>query len=137
LLACRAPPYAGTISERGNWSACRTSCNRVFIDRALAELPALPRPVCEVGHVSTLIGLAEAELGAANVQQLTVPRRPATVVGIPLEPPVTRTIGLIGRTGRTLLRAAHAFAKLLRVGTGRKRRGRRRRAAIPAGNGIR
>ena len=121
MLACRADhPLAGRRAVRWDelaaWDQVRVSHasrNRVFIDNALAEMPALPRPVCEVQHVSTLIGLVEAGLGVAIVPQLTVPRRPAAVVGIPLEPPVTRTIGLIQRAGRTLSPAADAFAKLL------------------------
>ena len=102
--------------ELAAWDQVRVSQasrNRVFIDQALAELPSLPRPVCEVQHVSTLIGLVEAGLGIAVVPQLAVPRRPAKVVGIALAPPVTRTMGLIQRSGRTLSPAADAFARLL------------------------
>ncbi len=134
VLACRADHALAkrrTVrwEELAAWEQVRVSHasrNRVFIDRALAELPALPRPVCEVQHVSTLIGLVEAGLGVAIVPQLTVPRRPAAVVGIPLDPPVTRTIGLIQRAGRTLSPAADAFAKLL-VEASRTRSGRARR----------
>ena len=121
MLAVRADHPLGARrsvrwDELAAWDQVRVSHasrNRVFIDNALASMPALPRPVCEVQHVSTLIGLVEAGLGVGIVPQLTVPRRPAAVVGIPLEPPVTRTIGLIQRTGRTLSPAAEAFAKLL------------------------
>jgi DNA-binding transcriptional LysR family regulator len=134
VLACRADHALGarrTVrwDELAAWDqvrVSRASRNRVFIDQALADLPALPRPVCEVQHVSTLIGLVEAGLGVAIVPQLTVPRRPASVVGIPLEPAVTRTIGLIQRVGRTLSPAADAFAKLLVVAS-RTRSGRARR----------
>ncbi|MEZ0309363.1 MAG: LysR family transcriptional regulator [Ramlibacter sp.] len=136
VLACRADHALGTRrsvrwQELAAWDQVRVSQasrNRVFIDQALAELPAQPRPVCEVRHVSTLIGLVEAGLGVAIVPQLTVPRRPASVVGIPLDPPVTRTIGLIQRAGRTLSPAAEAFAKLLVEASGTRAR-RKRRAA--------
>ena len=121
MLACRADHALAarrTIrrEELAAWDQVRVSHasrNRVFIDNALAELPSLPRAVCEVQHVSTLIGLVEAGLGVAIVPQLCVPRRPASVVAIPLDPPVARTIGLIQRAGRTLSPAADAFAKLL------------------------
>jgi DNA-binding transcriptional LysR family regulator len=121
VLACRADhPLGARRSVRWReldaWDQVRVSQasrNRVFIDQALAEVPALQRPVCEVRHVSTLIGLVEAGLGVAIVPQLTVPHRPAKVVGVALSPLVTRTIGLIQRTGRTLSPAADAFAKLL------------------------
>jgi DNA-binding transcriptional LysR family regulator len=133
VLACRADHALGARrsvrwDELAAWDQVRVSQasrNRVFIDQALAELPALPRPVCEVQHVSTLIGLVEAGLGVAIVPQLTVPRRPAAVVGIPLEPPLTRTIGMIQRTGRTLSPAADAFAKLV-VEASRARQRKRR-----------
>lgn len=135
VLACRADHALGARrmvrwEELAAWDQVRVSQasrNRVFIDEALADLPALPRPVCEVRHVSTLIGLVEAGLGIAIVPQLTVPRRPATVVGIPFDPPVTRTIGLIRRAGRTLSPAADAFAQLLVQASGKRSRQARRR----------
>jgi DNA-binding transcriptional LysR family regulator len=90
------------------------SRNRLFIDQALADLPPLPRPMCEVRHVSTLIGLVQNGIGVAVVPRLTVPPRPAAVVGVKLDRPVvTRTIGMIRRRGRTLSPAAEAFTKLL------------------------
>jgi DNA-binding transcriptional LysR family regulator len=90
------------------------SRNRLFIDQALAELPPLPRPVCEVRHVSTLIGMVENGLGVAVVPQLTLPRAPASVVGVRLEKPdISRTIALIRRSNRSLSPAAVAFMKLL------------------------
>lgn len=133
VLACRADHALGSRrtvrwDELAAWDQVRVSQasrNRVFIDQALAELPAQPRPVCEVQHVSTLIGLVEAGLGIAIVPQLAVPRRPASVVGIPLDPQVTRTIGLIQRAGRTMSPAAAAFAQLLVEASQRRQRRRR------------
>ncbi|MES2635319.1 MAG: LysR family transcriptional regulator [Pseudomonadota bacterium] len=90
------------------------SRNRVLIDQALAELGRLPRPVCEVRHVSTLIGLVAHGLAVAIVPQLTLPRERGSVVGVPLEnPTITRTIGLIRRSGRSMSPAAEAFARLV------------------------
>jgi DNA-binding transcriptional LysR family regulator len=90
------------------------SRNRVLIDQALAEVTPLPRPVCEFRHISTLIGFVDNGLGVAIVPQLTLPRQPASVVGVPLEhPAISRTIGLTQRTGRSLSPAAAAFARLL------------------------
>ena len=92
----------------------QASRNRVLIDQALAQLGRLPRPMCEVRHVSTLIGLVQSRLAVAVVPQLTLPRTPGTVVGVPLErPTITRTIGMIRRTGRTLSPAAAALERLL------------------------
>lgn len=70
-------------------------------ERFLGEvrgLPPLPRPVCEVRHVSTLIGLVENGLGVAVVPRLTLPHESSSIVGVKLERPVVhRTIGVIQR----------------------------------------
>jgi DNA-binding transcriptional LysR family regulator len=122
VLACPADhPLARRRSVRWEELAAyplarvsHASRNRLFIDQALSDLPPLPRPVCEVRHVSTLIGMVENGLGLAVVPQLTLPRDAAIVVGVRLEdPPVTRTIGLIRRAGRSLSPAAEAFVALL------------------------
>jgi len=122
VLACRADhPLARRRSvgweELAAYPHARVSQasrNRLFIDQALAELPALPRPVCEVRHVSTLIGMVENGMGIAVVPQLTLPRMPAAVVGVRLEnPAITRPVGIIRRAGRSLSPAAQAFADLL------------------------
>jgi DNA-binding transcriptional LysR family regulator len=134
VLACgTAHPLARRRSVRWDELAAHplarvshASRNRLFIDQALAELPPLPRPICEVRHVSTLIGLVENGLGVAVVPQLTLPRHSATVVGVRLEQPaISRTIGMVRRRGRSLSPAAQAFAKLLAQAsraTGRPRR---------------
>lgn len=90
------------------------SRNRLFIDQALAELPPLPRPIIEVRHVSTLIGMVESGLGLAVVPKLTVPQGPGRMVGVRLEnPAVSRTLALVQRQGRSLSPAAGAFAEML------------------------
>jgi DNA-binding transcriptional LysR family regulator len=51
--------------------------------------------------VSTLIGVVKDGLAIAVVPQLTLPRKSATVVGVRLEnTSITRTIGMVRRTGR-------------------------------------
>lgn len=122
VLACPAGhPLASRRSVRWEELAqypdsrvSHASRNRLFIDQALAELPPLPRPICEVRHVSTLIGLVENGLGVAVVPQLTLPSNSALVVGVRLEKPeIARTIGIIRLSGRSLSPAATAFAHLL------------------------
>jgi DNA-binding transcriptional LysR family regulator len=109
------------------------SRNRVLIDQALAELAPLPRPVCEFRHVSTLIGFVDNGLGVAIVPQLALPRQPASIVGVRLEnPAITRTIGLIRRTGRGLSPAAAAFARLLTQASRATAAPGRRRSPRPA-----
>ena len=91
------------------------SRNRLLIDQALADLPPLPRPIIEVRHVSTLIGIVERGLALAVVPRLTLPIGPAApVVGVRLEQPaISRTVAIVRRTGRSLSPAAAAFARLL------------------------
>lgn len=113
LAARRAVRWA-ELAEHPYALVTQANRNRVMIDQALAEVPHLPRPVCEVRHVSTLIGLVENGLAIAVVPQLALPRNHRSVVGVPLEKPVvTRTIGLVRRKGRTLSPAATAFAHML------------------------
>ena len=99
------------------------SRNRVLIDQALAGVDRLPRPICEVRHVSTLIGMVEHGLALAVVPQLALPSPSTQIVGVRLEePPLTRTIGMIQRTGRSLSPAVQAFASMmLRAVKGRRR----------------
>jgi len=104
------------------------SRNRLFIDQALAELPPLPRPVCEVRHVSTLIGLVENGLGLAVVPQLALPVGSHAVVGVPLaKPGISRTIGLLQRSGRSLSPAAAALALLVKQASRASVKGRRKK----------
>jgi DNA-binding transcriptional LysR family regulator len=87
---------------------------RLLIDQALSGVEGLPRPVCEVRHISTLIGLVETGLAVAVVPQLTLPDSRVSVVGVPIEDPVvTRTVGLLRRRGRSLSPAAEAVARIL------------------------
>jgi DNA-binding transcriptional LysR family regulator len=87
---------------------------RFLIDQALGGVGHLPRPVCEVRHVSTLIGIVETGWAIAVVPQLTLPNPPAPVVGVPLEGPrITRSVGMLRRAGRSLSPAAEALAAIL------------------------
>lgn len=105
------------------------SRNRLFIDQALADLPPLPRPTCEVRHVSTLLGLVENDLGVAVVPQLTLPRESTALVGVPLtHPAISRTLGIIRRSGRSLSPAAASFARLLTQTGGEARPSPRKRS---------
>lgn len=113
-LARRRSVRWAELADYPHSRVSHASRNRLLIDQALAELPPLPRPVCEVRHVSTLIGMVENGMGVAVVPQLTLPHKPAAVVGVPLEQPaIARTIGMIRRTGRSLSPAASAFAEMI------------------------
>lgn len=86
---------------------------RVLIDQALADVGQMPRPICEFRHVATLIGFVDRGLGVAIVPQLALPQSTDTIVGIPIDTPVHRTLGVIRRRGRSLSPAAQAFEQLL------------------------
>ena len=87
---------------------------RSLIDQVLERAGPLPRPVCEVRHVSTLIGMVETGVAVAVVPQLTLPNPPAPVVGVLLQDPVvTRTVGMLRRRGRSLSPAATVMADTL------------------------
>jgi len=102
------------LADHPHVKVSHASRNRLLIDQALAELPPLPRPVCEVRHVSTLIGMVENGLGMAVVPRLTLPRQPAPVRGVRLEQPeISRTLGILQRSGRSLSPAAAALSALL------------------------
>src|SRR3954470_19931957 len=131
VLACRhdhalARRRSVRWAELADYPLARVSHasrNRLFIDQALTDLPPLPRPVCEVRHVSTLIGIVENGLGVAVVPQLTLPRGRGPVVGVRLDKPtVERTLGIVRRAGRSLSPAAEALVKLL--ATASKARGK-------------
>jgi len=115
------------LAEHPQARVSHASRNRLLIDQALAELPPLPRPVCEVRHVSTLIGLVQNGLGVAVVPRLALPTGRSDVVGVKLDHPVvSRTVGLIRRSGRSLSPAAASFARLVtqasRASAGARRR---------------
>ncbi|MDO9075374.1 MAG: LysR family transcriptional regulator [Rubrivivax sp.] len=86
----------------------QNSGNRLLLDQALAGVPERPVPVCEAQHVTTLLGLVEAGLGVAAVPAMAMPGKDhPLLVSVPLDGPVvTRHVGLIRRSGRTLAPAA-------------------------------
>ena len=113
-LAKRRSVKWAELADYPHARVSHASRNRLFIDQALAELPPLPRPIVEVRHVSTLLGIVEIGMGVAVVPQLTLPLAPAQVVGVKLEDPaISRTMAIVRRRGRSLSPAAAALAALL------------------------
>ncbi|NWK79853.1 LysR family transcriptional regulator [Aquitalea sp. LB_tupeE] len=96
------------------------SGNRLLLDHHLASLPQRPRIHYEASHLQGAYGMAEAGLGVLVVPELSLtPAYRHQLVGIALgKPAVSRTLGLITRSGyqpgpaaeqlRTLLRAQFA-----------------------------
>ena len=80
----------------------KVSGNRNLLDQALGEIiPARPS-LCETRHVTTLLGMVEAGIGIAAVPAMSMPPSEHSVLrALPLtEPAVTRTVGLLKRSGR-------------------------------------
>lgn len=123
VLACTsAHPLAGRdqvswaeLNQYDYMTVAKTSGNRLLLDLALAGNEVRPRWFCEVGYVSTLVGLVEAGLGIAVVPRLAMPLEPhPTLVSVPLvDPVIERTVGLVRRRGRILSPAAQQLYELL------------------------
>lgn len=116
VLACsREHPLArrrkvrwAELADYDYIAVAQGSGNRMLIDQALANTAALPRWFCEVQHVPALVSLVEAGIGVGVVPKLGMPQMGhATLVSVPLvDPPISRTLGLIRRRGRALSAAA-------------------------------
>lgn len=123
VLACHSTHPLAT-REQVSWTelnqydymtVAKTSGNRLLLDLALAGNLVRPRWFCEVGYVSSLVGLVEAGLGIAVVPRLAMPLElHPTLVSVPLvDPTIERTVGLIRRGGTSLSPAAQQLYDLL------------------------
>lgn len=91
------------------------SGNRFLIDQALARAQSRPRWFCEVNHVPALVSLITAGLGVGVVPRMALPpdgHGELTAVRL-VDPPVSRTLGLISRRGRALPAAAQLLYEML------------------------
>lgn len=93
----------------------RVSGNRNLLDSALAHLTPARQSICETRHVTTLLGMVEAGIGIAAVPAMSMPAN-----GHPLlrqlaltDPQVTRSVGLIRRSGRMQSYVAAELEKLI------------------------
>lgn len=93
-------------------SLAQGSGNRFLLDQAMGQLAEKPQWFCEVRHVPALVSLVEAGIGVGVVPRLAMPPR-ARLASVPLEQPLSRTIGIIRRRGRPLRPAAESFRRLL------------------------
>lgn len=119
VAACRRDhPLAGKegISwaefYRHGWIGLdKTSGNRHLLDQALEHIVPETPGLCETRHVTTLLGMVESGLGIAAVPAMSLPTyEHAVLTSIPLtEPLVTRTVGLLRKSGRPLSHLAEAF----------------------------
>ena len=114
-------------------AVAKTSGNRLLLDQALAGVAGVPQALYEAQHVTTMLGLVEAGLGVAAVPALAMPGKDhPLLVSVPLEEPVvTRHVGLIRRSGRSLSPAAQQLYDFFAEATPAKRKQR------PASGGSR
>ena len=87
--------------------------------RLLEDTPAwefVARPRIRVSNLPTLLALVEEGLGVTAVPALACPRNTRGFAFLPLVRPIkTRTIGVMGLAGRSLLPAARAMVDLMKA----------------------
>lgn len=125
VVACRVDhPLARRRSvgwdDIGNYpyiTVAKSSGNRMVLDRAAAAGGARPPSIVEVSHVSTLLEMVKAGLGVGVVPQLAMPLDEATVLrAVALRgEAITRTLGVIRRSGRELSPPARHFYDMLKA----------------------
>jgi DNA-binding transcriptional LysR family regulator len=93
----------------------RHSGNYAILDHALANRNLNLNWFYEANHLSTTMGLLEANLGVAVLPGVSIPQvRNSLIVSIPLKNPVvTRTIGIVERRFGQLSAAASLFRSML------------------------
>lgn len=94
----------------------KTTGNRMLIDEALARSRQTAPWAYEVRRTTTALGLVEADIGVAVLPETAIPDGPdAVVICRPLiGPTVTRAIGVLRSTGRSLTPPAEAMIDLLK-----------------------
>ena len=93
----------------------RHSGNYAILDHALANRNLDLNWFYEANHLSTTLGLLEANLGVAILPGVSIPQvRNSVIVSIPVSNPVvTRTIGIVERRFGQLSAAASLFRSML------------------------
>ena len=117
-LAARTEIRWETLEDLPLIVAMKGAGNRMVLDEALAVARRTLRWSYEVRRSTTALSLAEAGLGVAVLPEAAVPDGPNTpVVSRPLTGPnVSRTIGLVRRSGQPLPKPAEALIEILGEG---------------------
>ena len=125
IVACRFDHPLATrravdwedIGKHAYITVAKSSGNRMVLDRAASTGGARPPSMVEVSHVSTLLEMVKADLGIGVVPQLAMPKDADSVLrAVPLKgEPITRTLGVISRSGRTLSPPARQFYDMLKA----------------------
>ncbi len=93
----------------------KVSGNRTLLDQALGHITPERPSICETRHVTTVLGMVEAGIGIAAVPAMSMPAAGHSVL-VPLrlvDPVVTRSVGLIRRSGRIQSYVAAELEKLI------------------------
>lgn len=96
------------IEGYGFIAVSKSSGNRMLLDMALEERGIKPKIIYEAKHVTTLLGMVEADMGIAIVPALAMPNKNHHILAsVPLQDlAITRKIGVIKRRGKSLSPAA-------------------------------
>ena len=97
------------------------SGNRMLIDNALARARQTLSWTYEVRHLSTALALVEAGVGVTALPASAIPAKDHPIItSRPLvEPKVSRTVGVVRRTGGTLPAMAERFFDVMQTCYGR------------------
>ncbi|MYN18136.1 LysR family transcriptional regulator [Rugamonas sp. FT107W] len=117
-LARRRSVSWDDIGKHPYMTVAKSSGNRLLLDQAMAPAEQRPASFIEVRHVSTLLELVRAGLGAAVVPQLSMPAGAtgAMLRAVPLTAPgIERTLGIIRRSGRVFAPAAQQLYEELKA----------------------
>ncbi|EJC1153562.1 LysR family transcriptional regulator [Cronobacter sakazakii] len=101
--------------EQDYISLDKVSGNRTLLDQALGHITPARPSICETRHVTTVLGMVEAGIGIAAVPAMSMPVAGHSVL-VPLrlvDPVVTRSVGLIRRSGRIQSYVAAELEKLI------------------------
>jgi DNA-binding transcriptional LysR family regulator len=114
LAACKQVTWS-ELSDHRVITVGRTSGNRALIDTALAQRGARLNWAYEVSHLSGSLGLVEAGLGVAILPRLATPatKHPILRTVSLVDPEVSRTIGIVRRSGSVLSPPAGQFLDML------------------------
>jgi DNA-binding transcriptional LysR family regulator len=113
-LACKRRVRWSDLENHRIIGVSRESGNRIVLENALAHANVRVGWFYEVNHLSTAFGLTETGMGASVLPRLATPgNHPSIVTKAISDPTVTRTIGIVERSGGTLSPAASRFRDLL------------------------
>jgi DNA-binding transcriptional LysR family regulator len=104
------------IGKHPYMTVAKSSGNRMVLDRARTPGRKPLNPMIEVRHVSSLLEMVKAGLGIAVVPQLAMPADSTSVLrSVRLkDEDITRTLGVIRRSGRVLSAGAQNFYEMLK-----------------------